>query len=155
MANFYALPFASQMIVWATRRRLAALRGDRPDHDVLHVFHMADWGALYTHLLALVETLVAAGPPDRIALHAVSCPCIAPHEARLLNALTHAQNGRRNDARACLRELMAPTAVRLMMPHISAIADGLGSQNLRFVHVAVSAVEPTGPSMAGDRRNVH
>lgn len=151
-ANFYALPFVSQMVVWAMRKRINAMfREDaRADDDVLRVFHMADWGELYAALLTIVDVLVGAGVHKRFPLHAVSCPCLAPHEAYLLNALAHLQNGCRDEAALCLCEIVAPAGARLAMPHLQAILGDVGARNLSFVFVDLSAVAPR-PDVAGIR----
>src|SRR5690606_27432598 len=104
-----------------------------------------------------VDTLVAACLPGKLVLHAVSCPCLAPHEAQLLNALKHLQVDRRDEALLCLCELMAPAGVRLVLPHVRAIADVLGAHGLRFVYVDMSTTGATA-SMAptkGDARALH
>lgn len=151
-ANFYALPFASQMVVWAARKRINALCGldAGTDDDVLRVFHMASLGELYTALLAIVDILVGAGVQTRFALHAVSCPCLAPHEAYLLNALAHLQAGSREDAALCLCEVLPPAGARLAMQHVQKVADDMSARALRFVFVDLSSVaaRPDAPAAA-------
>lgn len=153
--NFYLLPFASQMIVWALRKRGSAPRradGGTAD-EVMNVFLRADWGPLYSELLAVMAILDAAPAERPRARHAVACPCIAAHEAHLLNAVAHLRYGRRDEAVLSLCELLPPSLARLTLPHLAVIATTLTDANLRLAHVRLDS---TG-SAAGPRavRDVH
>jgi hypothetical protein len=155
-ANFYALPFASQMMVWAMRKRLNAIRiGDRGADDVLHVFHMADWGALYESLLALVDILVGTLGHDALVLHAPRCPALAGHEVHILNAVAYVQDGRTEEATRCLTQLIPPTALRLAIPHLRTIAEQVRAQCLKFVYVDATNVEPRACIPIASARALH
>lgn len=155
--NFYVLPFAPQMIIWAVRKRLGAICDGRPgraDDEVLQVFHMANWGELYAALLTIVDLMVA-GTSRNLTVHAVSCPCLARHEAYLLNALAHLQSRHAQEAALSLCELMPPSAVRLALPHIEAVVAALSEQKLRLVFVDVSALGAPRRPAADKIRNLH
>jgi hypothetical protein len=161
-ANFYALPFASQMIVWALRKRMLALfGGNAGTDDVLPVFHMANWGELYAALLAVADVLARADLCRKLQLHAIGCPCLAPHEAHVLNALVHLQRGLPEESVLCLVETLVPDGVRQALPHLRTIAQDLVRQNLRLVFVDLPPGEPielaaTAPSPSPEGpRHVH
>lgn len=141
-ANFYALPFVSQMVVWAIRRRLVEILHDSPESvDVLSVFHMAGWGDLYSALLDIVQILLSSAQ-DRLIVHAPGCPSISRQEAYLLNALAHLHNERADECALCLCELLAPSSARLALPRLRIIAEKTRAQDLRFVYVDLSAIRP-------------
>jgi hypothetical protein len=139
--NFYALPFACQMIVWAIRKRLDVLRGRQIDRDeVLKVFHLANWSAFYGALLDAVDVLVHYRRDQDLVLHAQHCPCLAPYEAYLINALAHLQNGEGEAALLSLCEIVTPTGARLTVTELRVIASGLQEQNLECAYIDLSAV---------------
>jgi hypothetical protein len=107
--DFQRLSFASQMIVWATRKRL--------------------------HLLAHV---LLCGSSRRIQLHAVSCPCLSPHEVSLLNALRLRQCGRIDDSRAALGELFCRAALGLVEPAVESMVAELDARGLRLTTIAAN-----------------
>jgi hypothetical protein len=155
-ASFYALPFAPQMIVWAMRKHLTALAsGARGADDVLAVFHLADWGELHASVVGPTDVLASMTPLATLELHAVACPCLAPHEAYLLNALAHVQSGRRDEAILCLCEILAPAGARLALPHVETIAHNGRDQRLRFVYVNLSTLPRRPPRTAGGLSRVH
>lgn len=137
-ADFYALPFAPQMIVWAVRKRFLALAHDDEGTDmVAQVFRMADWGELYAALLTIVDIFVGADVHRRFPQHAVSCPCLSGHEAGLLNAMAHLQSGCRAEAALTTCEILPPAAARLAMPQMQAVIDEITARELRFAFVDV------------------
>jgi hypothetical protein len=157
-ANFYALPFAGQMIVWATRKRLNAICKEvhTNDDEVLQVFHMANWGGLYAALLAIIDLMVAAATRN-LAVHSLGCPCLAPHEAYLLNALAHMQAQRADEAVLCLCEFIPPSAARLALPHLEAVTEALSLQDLRLGLVDLQSFRnPHRPALSPKgNRHVH
>lgn len=163
-ANFYALPFASQMIVWAMRKRMHALCGDdgraggAGADDVLAVFHMAEWGKLYSALLTVVDILLASERRADLRLHAVSCPCLAAHEAHVLNALAHLQQRMRQESVLSLCEVLSPSEVRLAMPQLETIVDDVDTQGPSFAYVDLSTLaerRPRGAAWTATRQNRH
>jgi hypothetical protein len=154
-ANFYALPFASQMIVWAVRKRLHVLSGaDCAMDDVLHVFHLASWGELYGALLAVADVLASAAARVRLQMHAVGCPCLARHEVHLLNALAYLQSARLDEAVLCLVECLPPSDVRLTLPHLQLIADALRKQAMSFAYVVLPGIESPSPELLPASRGI-
>jgi hypothetical protein len=139
--NFYRLAFASQMIVWATRKRLHLLARGEDDSNVVQAFRLGGLQDLYTALMAIVDVLLC-GVSTRIQLHSVSCPCLSPHETSLLNALAYLQHGRGADARRCMGDLMCAAAVRLVLPAMRAIVHDLNAQELRLTLIEVSSASP-------------
>jgi hypothetical protein len=129
--NFYSLSFAEQMVVWATRKQLrSVLAADGLPDDVLSVFHLADWGAIYDSLLAVVEVLASSRDLDQLVAHAVSCPRLAPHEVSILNALAHLQRQHPVDAALDLCDALRPSSARAVLRHLQKLSDGLSAQGL-------------------------
>lgn len=144
---FYALPFSSQMIVWAVRKRLDVLRGRVVDQDdILKVFHLADWGVLYEPLLDSIDIFMRYRRDQDIDLHAEHCPCLARHEAYLVNSLAHLQCENREEALLCLCELLTPTGARLALIQLRVIADSFRAQNLRSALLDLSLLRDSMPS---------
>ena len=129
--HFYRLRFASQMIVWATRKRLHLLACGADDSKVAEAFCLAGLEDLYTGLMSIVDVLLC-GASSRIQLHELACPCLSRHEISLLNALAHLQNDRDEEARRCMGDLLCPAAVRLVLPAMCAIVGHLDAQALRL-----------------------
>jgi hypothetical protein len=136
--GFYGLGFAGQMIVWALRKRLQALAGDTDDSCVAHVFRLAALDGLY-EALASIADIVACGPSRKIQLHAVSCPCLAPHEIVLLEALAELQGAEPERAYVAMSDFMGLPAARLVWPAMHAIVDELDARALRLVPVELCA----------------
>ena len=158
--NFYLVPFAPQMIVWAVRRRLHALHhAEKASDNVVQVFHLAAWGELYAPLLDVTQILVRCAQSMPLRLHSVTCPHLERYEVYLLNALAHLQRGQREDAVLCVCEVMTPRGARLALPHLESIAKQLLSQNLNCPFI--SAVDgSSGHSQHEERKlrrksNVH
>jgi hypothetical protein len=127
--SFYELGFASQLIVWALRRHLHLVRSGRGDADVARAFYLGGLRDLHLHLQSVVEVLLC-GSRAGIQLHAVGCPCLAPHEIVLLNAMTHLQGGCDDEARAGLVGLLCGPAAGLVLPTIRAIVRELDAHGL-------------------------
>ena len=129
--SFYELGFAAQMLVWAMRKRLHRLAGGAEDSHVARVFELADFDALYEGLTAIAEAL-ACTAEHKIQLHAVSCPCLAPHEVVVLDALAHLQRGERERAFDTLSALTGRSVARFVWPAMHAIVDDLDARALRL-----------------------
>src|SRR5262245_34692846 len=130
-ADFYRLGFASQMIVWAARKRMHLLASGESETNVIEVFGLAGLEGLHASLMGIVDVLLC-GRASRIRLHRVACPSLSPHEISLLNALAYLQLERRTDAERCLRELFCAAAARLVQPALDAIVKALDDRNLRL-----------------------
>jgi hypothetical protein len=152
--NFYAQPFATQMLIWAMRRRLLNRAGAESGiDDVRHVFGMAGWGDLHDSLLVVVDAMIDTGT---LRVHHVNCPVLARHERVLINSLAHLQRECWKAGRTCLRELLCPTVARVALRHLEAIALVVRAQGLRFEFVpAMSPPVWASPSDQWEKRNVH
>src|SRR5262249_23671387 len=122
--DFYSLGFASQMIVWAMRKRLHSLLRRQTETDVAEGFALVGFEDLHAALMSVVDRLLC-GASTRIQLHAVACPCLSPHEVGLLNALAYLQRGRQAETAQCVRKLCCATAARFVQPALQAIVDDL------------------------------
>lgn len=149
--DFYRLSFASQMIVWAVRRRLHLLGHGEDDGNVSTAFQLAGLDELYTALMSIVDVLLI-GTVRKIQLHAVSCPCLAPHEIVLLDALASLQREQDEQARRRMGDLTCEPAVRLVFPAMRVIVRELDAQGLRLTRSShgldASAVCPRGSRVA-------
>jgi hypothetical protein len=132
--DFYRLGFASQMIVWAVRKRLHLLARGDSERNVTDVFARAGFTELHSVLMSIVDLLLS-GPSNRLQLHAVACPCLSPHEISLLNALAYRQRQRDADARRSLGELFCPGAARLVEPAVAAIVAELDERRLQLTSI--------------------
>ena len=140
-ANFYALPFVAQMVIWAVRRRLIEAHEERPfSPDVLPVFHMAGWADLYESLLVVSQLMMKDDAPGTVVLHDIGCHHLASHEAYLLNALAHMQNGRRTESALCLCEHLSPSSARLALSALEKIIDKTRAQAFEFVYVDLTTL---------------
>jgi hypothetical protein len=152
-ANFYALPFVSQMVVWAMRKRMSKICGwETRSDDVSHAFRLANWGETHAAILKIVDILLNAGTCGKLLLHSVSCPSLATHEAYLLNALAHLQRDLPDVSIFCLRKILAPSGVRLAIPQLEIIVGTVNAENLRFVYVDLSTIAPSGHAKPAPRR---
>ena len=147
-ANFYALPFVAQMVIWAIRRVLVGAHFNRPSSDVLPVFHMAGWGDLYESLLVVASLMLRENSPSISALHDIGCPHIAPHEAHLLNSLAHMQNGMRTESALCLCECLSPSSTRLALPALKAIIEKTRAKAFKFVYIDLATLRTNRPVIA-------
>lgn len=129
--GFYGLSLAAQMIVWAVRKRLHLLSHGTDDSAVSRAFRTAGLTGLHGALMSIVDVLLC-GASSRVQLHAVSCPCLAPHETSLLSALTHLQKDEHAAARWHMHDLMGPTAARLMLPCMHQIVRDLEAQGMHL-----------------------
>lgn len=134
LVSFHRLEFAGQLIVWAVRKRLHLLRSGADDSDVARAFHLGGLDALHTSLMTVIDVLVC-GSPKIIQLHEVSCPCLAPYEVALLNAFAHLQEGRADEAKVCMVELLCRPALGLVMPAMDAIVRELAAHELKVLPV--------------------
>jgi hypothetical protein len=128
--GFYELGFAAQMIVWATRKRLHMLAGGADDSHVARAFELANLEDLYDELMSVADVL-ACGQGRKIQLHAVSCPCLAPHEVAMIDTLAHLQGAQHAVAYATVSSFMGRPAARLVWPAMLAIAGDLAECALR------------------------
>ena len=135
--GFYDLSPASQMIVWAVRKRLHLLSHGADDSEVAGAFRSAGLDELHAALMSIVDVLLC-GVSNRIQIHAVSCPCLAPHETSLLSALAHLQDDDHGEAQRQIAELMCAAAVRLVMPCMRAIIRDLDARGMRLGSVESS-----------------
>jgi hypothetical protein len=138
--SFERLGFAAQMIVWAVRKRLHLLRNGSDDSDAARAFEIGGLDRLHASLMTVIDVLLC-GSSSLLELHSVSCPCLAPHEVALLNAVAHLQHGRRDEANASLRALFCRPAIGLVLPAMLAIVRELEARDLRVLPVA----NPLGP----------
>lgn len=136
--SFYGLSLASQMIVWAVRRRLHRVSRGVDDTEVAEAFGVAGLGSALASLMQIVDLLLC-GASDRIHLHSVSCPSLAPHEACVLNSLAHLQHGGEAGARRSFGAFLGTAMFRLALPGLRGIADELTGRgfDLSFVDAAV------------------
>jgi hypothetical protein len=132
--DFYRLGFASQMIVWAARKRLHLLLRGESDANVAEVFALAGLDNLHQALMSILDLLLC-GASNRVQVHAVACPCLSPHEISLLNALAHLQGGRPEDAARCMNQLFCETAARLVQPALFAIVESLDARDLLLTSI--------------------
>lgn len=154
--DFYTLPFAAQMIVWATRKQLHSMASSRPCPDeVLSVFHLAEWGALYESILAVVETLTQADAMQHLLLHAVACPRLAPHEISLLNALAYVQIQQPVDAVLNLCEVLRPAYARRILAQLTVLSRQLEEQGQRVQLIQAPDNVPPAPITSIPREVVH
>jgi hypothetical protein len=134
IACFYSQPFASQMMIWATRKRLVGrAAGHSGIEDTLHVFGMAGWTELHGALILVVDAIAGS---SRLPLTHVNCAGIARHERILINALADLQRGDEASAVMRLRELLSPAIACEAMRHLYAIASLLRAQGLQFAPIA-------------------
>jgi hypothetical protein len=151
-ASFYELGFAAQMLVWAMRKRLHRLAGAAEDSHVAHVFELADLDGLYEGLASIAEVLACAAAHE-VQLHAVSCPCLAPHEVALLDALADLQCEERERAFDTMSAFIGHPAARLVWPSMQAIVDDLDARALRLERGELTAT--VHPPWSGGRNVVH
>jgi hypothetical protein len=133
--DFDRLGFASQMIVWATRKRLHLLASGDSEDNVIEALGIAGFDELHACLMQILDVLLC-GASNRIRLHAVACPWLSPHEVDLLNALAYLQRRDQAASQHCLRELCGPVAAPLVQPAVQAIVDDLDVRGLRLTLVA-------------------
>lgn len=129
-AGFYSLSFGAQLLVWATRKRLHLLRHGDDESDVLTAFHKAGLDGARAGLISVVDVLLC-GASNAMQLHAVSCPCLAPHEIALVDAIAHLQRDKSAAARQSLEPLLCAAAVRLVMPCLGAVAQALAANGMQ------------------------
>lgn len=132
--SFYRLGFASQLIVWATRRRLHLRSGGNGESKAPHAFKLARLERAHGALMSVVDVLTG-GASNRIQLHGLGCPCLAPHEVGLLNALAHLQQGRVAEGHRCLEQVLGDVAARLALPAVDVIAGELAARNLQIAPI--------------------
>jgi hypothetical protein len=130
-ADFFQLGFASQMIVWAARKRLHLLSRGTSEACVIEVFGIAGFDALHASLMHVLDVLLC-GASNRIQLHAVACPCLSPHEVSLLNALAFLQRQQTAESQRRLRALLGDAAMRLAQPALCAIVNELDERGLEL-----------------------
>jgi hypothetical protein len=145
--DFHRLSFASQMIVWATRKRLHLLANGDSEVHVTEAFAKGGLTELHTALMSIVDVLLC-GSSRRIQLHAVSCPCLSPHEVSLLNALSLRQLGRIDDSRAALGELFCRAALGLVEPAVESMVAELDARGLRLTTIEANGDAPAARSGA-------
>jgi hypothetical protein len=141
--HFYRLGFASQLVVWAMRKRLHLLSQGESERNVTEIFARAGLAELHAGLMSIVDVLLC-GPSMRIQQHAVACPYLAPHEVSLLNALAYRQLERIEDSRASLGELFGHTGLRLVEPAVASIVAELDARRLRLTVIEGPAVASRG-----------
>src|SRR5262245_24802367 len=122
--DFYALGFASQMIVWATRKRLHLLARGASEANVLDVFGRAGLDDLHDALMSILDVLLC-GASSRVQLHAVACAGLAAHEIDLLNALAYRQRHDLPQSARHLNRLLSATGARLAEPAVAAVVNEL------------------------------
>ncbi len=142
-ANFYALPFVAQMVIWAVRRRLVEAHHSHPtsSSDLLSVFHMAGWGDLYESLLMVAQLMLRDEAAGSLVIHGFGCHHIASHEAYFLNALAHMQNGRRTESALCLCECLSPSSARLALPALEKIINKTRSKEFKFSYIDLTTIK--------------
>lgn len=133
-ADFYELGFASQLIVWATRKRLHLLASGASEANVIEACGIGRFDALHAALMHIIDVLLC-GASNRIQLHAVACPCLSPHEVSLLNALGYLQRRDQIESQRCLRSLFGDAAIRLVQPALRAIVNELDERGLQLTLV--------------------
>ena len=112
------------MIVWAMRKRLHWLAGGPEDSHVVRVdapgSSTLSGLRSYPPALTSIIDVLAGGPSSKIHLHAVSCPCLAPHEISLINALAHLQSeeSSKSLSQSLHRRLHWAPVARLVWPAI-------------------------------------
>ncbi len=152
--DFYAQPFASQMMIWAVRRYLLfRSTGASGMVDVAHVFQMAGWEHLLESLLAVVDAMSAA---EKLTLHQIHCPALVRHETMLINTLAALQENDLAAARTTLNQILPPRSTRDAIRHLSAFAALTQAQGLNFEFVK-SMHEPVwmSPTQYREQRHVH
>ena len=152
--TFYTQPFASQMILWATRRRLLERAGvsDGSD-DVRHVFAMAGWVEFHVALLRVVDAMFSW---SRLPAHQISCPTLARHERSLINTLACLQRRDVAAARAHLGDILPPGIAPAALNDLESIATGILAHGLRFNRVApIGAPVWLSPASIPERNHVH
>ena len=149
--DFQRLSFASQMIVWATRKRLHLLAQGDSELPVTEAFAKGGLTELHTALMSIVDVLLC-GSSRRIQLHAVSCPCLSPHEISLLNALGFRQLGRIDDSRAALGELFCRAAIGIVEPAVEFLVAELDARRLRLTTIEASGHTPAARSARSQAR---
>lgn len=132
--HFYRLGFASQMIIWAMRKRLHLLAQGDSERNVTEVFAKAGFGNVHATLMSVLDVMLC-GAPTRVQVHAVACPCLSPHEISLLNALAYRQRNRDEQARQSLSQLFCAAAVRLVEPAVAAIVEEFDARRLQLTSI--------------------
>ena len=133
--NFYRLGFASQIMVWAMRKRLHHLAHGASEANVLEAFRVAGLDDIHAALMSIVNLLLCR-PSHRVQLHNVACAGLSPHEISLLNALAYRQRGDFVESERHMRQLFCVTAARLLQPAVVAIVNGLDAGGLCLTAVA-------------------
>lgn len=133
--TFYSLGFASQMIVWATRKRLHLLARGASEDNVLEVFGRAGLDDLHAALMVILDVLLC-GASNRVQLHAVACAGLAAHEVDLLNALAYRQQHDLPRSERYLQRLLSATGARLAEPAVAAVVNELDAFGLRLTVLA-------------------
>lgn len=132
--NFYRLSFASQMIVWAIRKRLHLLACGASEEKVLEAFRRAGLVDMHAALMSIVNLLLCT-PSRRVLLHDVACPGLLPYEISLLNAFAYRQRRDFPESQRCLYSLFCVTAAQLLQPAVTAVVNELDAGGLRLTVV--------------------
>ena len=152
--TFYELEFAGQLIVWATRKRLHLFASGTDDENAREAFRLGKLDELYAALMSIVDVL-GCGAPNKIQLHAVACPCLAPHEIGLLDALAHLQAERSDLAYRRLAESVGSVAVRLVWPAMCSIVNELDERELRLWPIHAAPATQRQPTPVRAHATVH
>jgi hypothetical protein len=134
LPTFYELSFAGQLIVWATRKRLHSYASGAGDENTRKAFCVGKLDDLYAALMSIVDVLACAASRG-VRLHAVSCPCLGPHEVSILDALAHLQADRSALAYRRIADTFGTVVARLIWPSMSVIASELDQRELRLVPI--------------------
>ncbi len=135
--TFYELGFAGQMLVWAARKRLHSFATGADDSNAIEAFRAGNLEELHSALMSVIDVL-ACGASKQLQLHAVSCPCLSPHEVTLLDALAHLQEEREELAYTRITALLGSVVARVVWPALCAIVNELDARELRIwpIHAA-------------------
>ena len=152
-ATFHSLEFAAQLVVWAMRKRLHLLRNGHDDSDVARAFALGRLDAVHAALMSLIDVLVC-GSPKVIELHEVACPCLAPYEVALLNAIASLQNGRDAQAKNCIATLLCRPALDLVFPGVQVMVRELAARGLTIRPIA-NPLEPRHALLQPSSRMLH
>lgn len=134
LPTFYELGFAGQMIVWATRKRLHSIASGASEENAREAFRRGRLDALYAGLMSVVDVL-SCGASRNVQLHAVGCPCLAPHEVGILDALAHLQAERSGLAYLRIVETFGTVVARLVWQPMCAIVNELNERELLLVPI--------------------
>jgi len=129
-SNPRELQSAEQVLLGATRLWVSKAENSDQAFEAIRsyysMFGVED--AAQSHVAILYHSATAASRPIRI--NALCDPGLTLDESRLVHAVGHAQVGRHDLSSGCLASWLAPAALRLTLPAVKALADGLAARNL-------------------------